>query len=304
MPEWFDIAKGCYETGQYNEAIELAESFIKSHPDDVNVAYAYDIIGLCYAAIEDFPYTNAMSAYTTAIERNTKCESALHNRGLLYMKIAEEDNLSESEKIDALEKAISDINTAISIEPDSWYFHHSAASCHEQWIVVWSEDTESEKIINFFNIALGHYETALELSKRQQGDTKFYNIILNNLTECLAQFGHFWYRSNRYDKAMEYYNKVLKQDPTHAFVLYQIGMTYSSKQENFEEAQDAFKKAQDAFKGIASISTDLGDIEEASTNDEDALTEEERVARTSLYSFFQSVCSVPPPELTSPTCSM
>lgn len=227
------------------KAISPLQKFIQSRKVSIdavaNVAYAFDLLGQCYEAVSID--TAALTCFDEAIQKNLSCASSWHNMGLLYMKSAGnhlEKNLKESAEL--LNGAQVYIHNALKICGDNPLFLHSAASWYEQYIevlesAVEDEDSVQKNIARNFTFAIQYYRKALSACKDQ--DIVLKNIIISNLTECIAQYGHFLYRNGNYSEAQETYLQALQLDPDHLIVINQIGMALF-KQNCFAESRKYF----------------------------------------------------------------
>ena len=79
------------------------------------------------------------------------------------------------------------------------------------------EDAVQKNIASNFSYAIQYYRKALSVCHEQ--DVALKNIILSNLTECLAQYGHHLYKNEDYNKAQETYLEAIHLDPEHLIVI-------------------------------------------------------------------------------------
>ncbi|MBA2710060.1 MAG: tetratricopeptide repeat protein [Tatlockia sp.] len=177
-----------------------------------NVFYAFDLLGQCYEAVNND--AAALKCYQTATEICPSCVSAWHNMGL-YLKSAHQ---------------------LLEIDlPNSAKFFNGAQVFIKKAI----EDKEAtqKNITNNFDYAIHYYRKALGVC--QEKDKGLKNIILSNLTECLAQYGHHLYRNEHYKEAQKFYLEAIYIDPAHLAAISQMGMSFF-KQECFQESRTYF----------------------------------------------------------------
>ncbi|MCW8409642.1 tetratricopeptide repeat protein [Legionella sp. PATHC035] len=227
------------------QAIPALKKFIElrqTNSDEVaNVAYAFDLLGQCYET--ENRNSPALKCYETATKIYPSGASAWNNMGLFYMKSAQhylEADLTNSGRL--FKGAYAFIKKALELCSNNPVFLHSLASWYEQYVevlgrVVEDEETVQKNIASSFNDAIDYYRKALSACSEQE--LALRNIILSNLTECLAQYGHHLYQNKEYRKAQETYLEALSLDPEHLVVMNQIGMALS-KQEQYLEARHYF----------------------------------------------------------------
>ncbi|WED44273.1 tetratricopeptide repeat protein [Legionella cardiaca] len=252
---YFYLGQCHFFCDEKEQAINPLKKFIyleqNNSSEVANVSYAFDVVGQCYeAANKD---TAALRCYETATHVFPSCASAWHNMGLLYLKSAQhylETDLPKSAKF--FNGAQNFIKKALEICSDNPMFLRSIANWYEQYIellkkAIEDEETTQKNITNNFNYAIQYYKKALDVCK--EDDIGLKNIILSNLTECLAQCGHHLYRNKDYKEAQKYYLEAIHLDSDHLIVISQMGMSLF-KQECFQEARNYFssilEKTQDS----------------------------------------------------------
>ncbi|MDP3268274.1 MAG: tetratricopeptide repeat protein [Legionella sp.] len=242
---YFYLGKCYFFCNEMQLAISSLNKFIelKQNTSDeiANAYYAFDLLGQCYEAENND--AAALKCYETATEINPAGASAWHSIGLLYIKFALHDLETDLEQSNHFFKeAKTFLQKALEICSDHPVFLQSIASWYEQYIEVLKRTFEDEnaiqkKIAINFSDAIQYYRKALSGCHEQ--DLALRNIILSNLTECLAQYGHHWYKNNDYKKAQATYLEALHLDPEHLIVINQIGMSFF-KQDCFFEARQYF----------------------------------------------------------------
>ncbi|KTD30830.1 photosystem I assembly protein Ycf3 [Legionella moravica] len=245
-------------------AISSLKKFIElrqSNPDEVaNVSHAFDLLGQCYEM--EHNSKAALTCYETATKIYPSGASAWNNMGLLFIKSAVhylETDLVQSVKL--FRASLAFITKALSISSENPVFLHSVASWYEQYIevvvkVVQDEDAVMNNVAMNFSFAIHYYRKALAVCKEHEVTLR--NIILSNLTECLAQYGHHFYKNNEYLKAQEIYLEALQFDPEHLIVINQIGMSLFK--------QDCFPEARKYFSSILNKTEDTQEIADAWLN--------------------------------------
>ncbi|MDR3503643.1 MAG: tetratricopeptide repeat protein [Legionella sp.] len=242
---YFYLGKCYFFCDEKQQAIFPLKKFIElrqSNSDEVaNVAYAFDLLGQCYEAQnQDMA---ALRCYATATKINPSGASAWNNMGLFYIKSALhylETDLVESAKL--FKGALVFIKKALELGGDNPVFLQSVASWYEQYIevlekAVENEDAIQKNIAGNFCYAIQYYRKALSVCC--EDDIALRTIILSNLTECLAQYGHHLYKNKDYKNAQEIYLEAMHLDPEHLIVINQIGMSLF-KQDCFPEARKCF----------------------------------------------------------------
>lgn len=244
-------------TSPIKKFIELRQSNL----DEVaNVSYAFDLLGQCYETKNKD--TAALRCYETATKIYPSGASAWNNMGLLYIKSALhylETDLSNSAKL--FKGALAFIKKALEICSDNPVFLQSVAGWYEQYIevlerVVEDEDVVQKNIASNFSYAIQYYQKALSVCHEQ--DFALRNIILSNLTECLAQYGHHLYKNKDYKNAQKAYLEAMHFDPEHLIVINQIGMSLFK--------QDCFPEARKYFSSILEKTEDKQEIADAWLN--------------------------------------
>jgi len=243
---YFFLGKACFLCDEKDEAIVYLKQYIEFRKDNLdeiaNISYAFDLLGQCYEASNKGD--DAIECYKVATKINPSCASAWHNLGLLYIKSAqhylEQENLAVSRYL--FSGANFFIKKALEISGDNPVFLNSVASWYEKYIELLEKLTEDEEavqknIANNFQWAIQYYRKALTIC--DETDVNLKNIIISNLTECLAQYGHFLYKSQNLLNAQEYYLEAIKLSPSHLSAINQIGMCWF-KQNNFVEARKYF----------------------------------------------------------------
>lgn len=183
------------------------------------------------------------------------------------MKLVDTD-LSAS--IQAFTRAKENLSKALEFVADNPVFIHSVASWYEAFISALKRQNQdnSTGINECFKAAIFYYEKSLSLSNSKP----LSQIIITNLTECLAQFGHFYYRQGNYELALVEYQATLNTVPNHLIALNQAGMCYF-KQGDFRQAIHYFTESlnysttnedkADSLLNIACAYRKLGNFEKA-----------------------------------------
>jgi tetratricopeptide (TPR) repeat protein len=145
----------------------------------------------------------------------------------------------------------------------------------QQWHA--QEKETPEKIHSNFQLAFEHFQKAW--NSCYKNDVALKNIIVESHTQCLSQYGYFFYKAEDYMQAEKFYLHAMKLTPDHLVSINQMGMI-RSKQNRFEEAITYFssilektddpQEHADAFLNLAYVLRSLGKLSEAKTNLENA----------------------------------
>jgi tetratricopeptide (TPR) repeat protein len=261
---YFYLGKCYFFCDEKQQAISPLKKFIElrqSNLDEVaNVSYAFDLLGQCYEA--ENKDTAALRCYETATKIYPSGASAWNNMGLFYIKSALhylETDLSESAKL--FKGALFFIKKALELCSENPVFLQSAASWYEQYIEVLERAVENgdavqKNIARNFSYAIQYYRKALSVCHEQ--DLALRNIILSNLTECLAQYGHHLYKNKDYENAQKTYLDAMDLDPEHLIIINQIGMSLFK--------QNCFPEARKYFSSILEKTEDKQEIADAWLN--------------------------------------
>jgi tetratricopeptide (TPR) repeat protein len=253
-------AESLYKNDKMQEAIDLLIKVVElnsNNPEEKkSIALAWDLLGQCYVAQsaeaesnKDFEEmkqkdTEADKCYEKALSLDSKCVSALHNRGLLYTKFALsylEKNTRESKCF--FQKACASLLRAQNITViENPLFLHSMACWYEKYVELLKktmmEQAQRDKtVISYYNQAIRGYRRAILNCKKE--DEVLKKIIESNFVECLAQLGHFLWQKGDREQAVLFYLQAMTQDPEHFIVINQIGLYYYGKN-NYEEAKRYF----------------------------------------------------------------
>lgn len=245
-PSTYDSGKAYYLRGDYTTAITTLQNYIDENieiPSERSAcALAYDCMGQCYAALDSD--TEANDCYEKAVRLDDTCASAWHNRGLLSMKQAEQalDSSYHDRGLFLLGCARTHLVKALKLCSTMPMFLHSIASYYERYAEALAQFKQADegtpqKIHTSFGHAISYYEKALAACD----DDTLDKIFSSNFVECLAQYGHYFYRAGHYSDAQNYYKHALGLDPNHLSALNQMGMC-SSREGDFKIARDYFHR--------------------------------------------------------------
>lgn len=230
------LGKAYFLNGQVYEAITHLNSYLENAdetPLQAQIEDAWDTLGQSYAAVKN-------NKQAIVCFKNAHTASAFHNMALVYMNIAA--SKSSESCFQSLSLALNFLETALRQTQDNPMFFHTLASWYEQYMQAlddYSQDKEEpiEQIHGAYHKAKENYLKALSLTK----DNAFKKIIAGNLTECIAQYGHFLYRHKKYQEAQGYYLQVLTTNSLHTSALNQMGMSFFKLGE-FDKAREYFKQ--------------------------------------------------------------
>lgn len=242
---WFYLGQCHFYYVEIKLAISAVKKYLELTQNDLdkpeNRVFALDLLGQCYE--KENNGNAALQSYQDAIKLNQSCSSAWHNMGLLYMKSARhylETDSNNSKKF--FDSARIFILKAMEICAGNPMFLHTIASWHEQYIEILEKATDSEnaiqkKIDANFKHAIQHYIQALLACSEQ--DLTFKDKVISNLAECLAQYGHYFYRNKNYHNALDKYLEAIQLVPCHLAAINQAGMSLF-RQGCFSEAREYF----------------------------------------------------------------
>ncbi|MCW8397742.1 hypothetical protein OQJ26_02935 [Legionella sp. PATHC038] len=157
------LCKTCFLSDEKNEAISYLNRFFElsmNTKNRENWSDAFDLLGQCYAANNQNEV--AISYYFAAIENDFNCVSARYNLGLSYMKLAQ-DYLKSNLKncFILLRDAQIALISVLELCSDNPKFFHTAASWHEQYILLLNQSSAGkymqEEINVHFMCAIHHY---------------------------------------------------------------------------------------------------------------------------------------------------
>lgn len=239
------LGKAYFFNDEKKEAIVHLKKYIEFNQHNAEEAaslgYAFDLLGQCYEANNND--NAAITCYRHATKINPLAASTWHSLALLYIKSAQyylEQDLMNSFK---LFRAAQDfLNKALAISNTNPMFLNTVAGWYKNYIDALEKLTENEEMVqknidNHFKLAVQYYEKALRACSEE--DIGLKNLITENLTTCLAQFGDHLYMAEDFEKALEYYFYTIKLDPKRLGAINQIGMSLF-KLNRFPEARKYF----------------------------------------------------------------
>lgn len=197
---WYYRGMSYYKIGDYTKAISDAEKSLKLNP---NYLQNYTTIGLSYSKLEE--YQKAISSFNKALSEK---ENSLlyYNKALVY------------QKLEMFTEAQNNFSKAIKLEENVKYFWSRAD--------LYYTNKYYKKAIDDYNIAIKLDSTisALFFNKGLSYYANYQNkLALNSFYKSLQlDTNHIeskWYIAlanyelGNYELALDYYNKVEKQNP-------------------------------------------------------------------------------------------
>lgn len=256
IESYFFAGQSCFLCEDRPTAIDLLLTYIKRKKQSLaeidNVPHAFITLAQCYE--EQSNGTMAVFCSLAANKFHSPCAANNHNMGLLFLKFAEgylEKNPNYSIKF--FEGAKSYLLQALKLCSDNPAILHSIAGWHEQFVSVLIKPIE---ITGHFKLAIDYYQQAI--AKCGPSDLILKNIIIENLPECLAQYGHHLYRNGDYPSAQDLYARVIKLDATHLNAITQLGMCFFK--------QNSFAVARAHFSSIPGLTTSPEEMADAWLN--------------------------------------
>lgn len=243
----FKDAVELFKQSKFDEAAALTLGLISRAKEDNDpsvLSLLYDFYGQCFKAKGEI--TSALKFYKLAIATDKSCSSAWHNMGLLYLEMAKATPaFDDIDCLASMHTAYLYFYRAIFIAENSgeitnhYFFLHSMACFHEQYAKALNQldPTQISKIDMYYKNGIQCYKMAIEKCPADSPENSIFKI---NLSECLAQYGHIFYKSNNFKRAEELYKDALKHNPNHIAANNQLGMI-AFKQQNYPQAILFFK---------------------------------------------------------------
>lgn len=216
---------------KYNEAIERLEKLIQINPKS---AQAYALLGISYSDTKD--YDNALKNLNIAISLNATHEGYYY-LGYTYHQ---SDNLAESEK--NYQKALELNDKYIpAIEELAGVFNELKKYVESINLL----ENKIEKEINspriYYLLAEAYYYYP-DFNKAKENFSKVVETIFD--TSSYLHLAEIEKQSGSTEKALEYYNKIIENDPVNTFAYEYAGRLLYDK-DKFNEALTYFKKLAD-----------------------------------------------------------
>lgn len=260
LESYFFAGQSCFLCEERTAAIDLLQTYIKRKKQILieidNVPLAFIALAQCYD--EQGNGAQAVLCSMAANKFHSPCPANYHTMGLLFLKFAEnylEQNPNYSTKL--FEGAKFYLHQALKLCSDSPAILHSIGGWHEKFTsLLIIKQNDPAKITNCFRSAIDYYQQAI--AKCRGEDLILRNIIIENLTECLAQYGHHLYQNGEYQRAQELYTRVIKLDATHFNAITQLGMCYLKR--NF------FAEARAHFSSILALTTNAQEMSDVWLN--------------------------------------
>ncbi|MHB8139387.1 MAG: tetratricopeptide repeat protein [Smithellaceae bacterium] len=195
--EWFEKGFAAVASGNYTDAVT---AYSKAIENNLQSAAAYRNRGIAYENLGK--YDQAILDYNRAIKINPKQAAAYNNRGTAYGKLGK------------FSQAIPDFNKAIQISPQDAEAYYNRGLSYDD--------------LGNYNQAIKNYNKAIEI---KPDNANAYN-----------NRGAAYYRLGNYNKAIMDYNEVVKINPQDAVAHYNKGLSYLSL-ENYHQAIIDFNEA-------------------------------------------------------------
>ncbi|HXB40914.1 MAG TPA: tetratricopeptide repeat protein [Bacteroidia bacterium] len=237
--KFFNSGVAFYEKGDFTNAIK---DFSKALEFRTKISDSYLLCNLYLNRALCRMYLGSADAVNDAAEAvNLKPEYArsYYVRAMAYARIMHD-----------FDKAVADLDNALSLKPDEPDFLFLKASCYREK----KQPKESLKIINqileadskskealkergSIYLELHDYETAIkDFTKVLEYEPNNFGSLCN-LASCLCEL-------KKFDEALTYYLKAIEADSTEAYVVYNnIGYFINFEQKDYKKAIEAFDKA-------------------------------------------------------------
>ncbi|MCK4533186.1 tetratricopeptide repeat protein [bacterium] len=236
-----------YKAGNYQQAIDIYTTAIKSNPDN---AFLYNNRALAYYRLKEKgkkeneekseekgkKYDQVISDYTKAIELKPDYKTAYFNRGLTYFKNGSWRNN------EPYQKAIEDFSKAIELDPDYVDAYYNRGLAYN-------------KCVHYYNKPFSEEDKA----KYTQAIVDFNKVLELDITYKLALAGkaNAIYRYGNWTEAEKIYNEALQSEREIVDKVSKKGLAgvYYSRGRNYLNFID-IKKASDDFKQVIQLEPD------------------------------------------------
>jgi len=195
--EWFEQGFATAASGNFSDAVTAYTKAVENNPE---FAAAYRNRGIAYTNLGK--HNQAILDYNKAIKINPKQAAAYNNRGTAY------GNLGK------FSQAIPDFNKAIQLYPQDAEAHYNRGLSYEQ--------------LGNYNQAIKNYNKSIEINPNH---SNAYNNI-----------GVAYYKLGNFNQAIMSFNEAIKINPQDAETHYNKGLSYLSL-ENYNQAILNFNEA-------------------------------------------------------------
>ena len=195
--EWFEQGFATAASGNFSDAVTAYTKAVENNPE---FAAAYRNRGIAYTNLGK--HNQAIGDYNKAIKINPKQAAAYNNRGTAY------GNLGK------FSQAIPDFNKAIQLYPQDAEAHYNRGLSYEQ--------------LGNYNQAIKNYNKSIEINPN-------HSNAYNNL-------GVAYYKLGNFNQAIMSFNEAIKINPQDAETHYNKGLSYLSL-ENYNQAILDFNEA-------------------------------------------------------------
>ena len=195
--EWFEQGFATAASGNFSDAVTAYTKAVENNPE---FAAAYRNRGIAYTNLGK--HNQAILDYNKAIKINPKQAAAYNNRGTAY------GNLGK------FSQAIPDFNKAIQLYPQDAEAHYNRGLSYEQ--------------LGNYNQAIKNYNKSIEINPN-------HSNAYNNL-------GVAYYKLGNFNQAIMSFNEAIKINPQDAETHYNKGLSYLSL-ENYNQAILNFNEA-------------------------------------------------------------
>ena len=195
--EWFEKGFATAASGNFSDAVTAYTKAVENNPA---FAAAYRNRGIAYANLGK--HNEAILDYNNAIKINPKQAAAYNNRGTAY------GNLGK------YSRAIPDFNKAIQLSPQDAEAHYNRGLSYEQ--------------LGNYHQAIKNYVKSIEINPKHAN--AYHNL------------GVAYYKLGNFNQAIVSFNEAIKINPQDAETHYNRGLSYLSL-ENYHQAILDFNEA-------------------------------------------------------------
>jgi tetratricopeptide (TPR) repeat protein len=195
--EWFEKGYATAASGNFSDAVTAYTKAVENNPQ---FAAAYRNRGIAYTNLGK--HNQAIGDYNKAIKINPKQAVAYNNRGTAY------GNLGK------FSQAIPDFNKAIQLYPQDAEAHYNRGLSYEQ--------------LGNYHQAIKNYNKSIEINPKHAN--AYHNL------------GVAYYKLGNFNQAIVSFNEAIKINPQDAETHYNKGLSYLSL-ENYQQAIVDFNEA-------------------------------------------------------------
>ncbi len=226
MPTYYYLGKSLLSLKSFHPAKHYFQKLIDSQSEAQSEAGQktsdyYDSLAMCEQHLGEHELAN--QHYDLALSHDSKNQSALHNKALLGLILAEQIEHHTEAYTHLKTKSIELLTELLAYNNT----HEYAWNTKARWFEL---DEKYDEATQFYLKAKQYCP---------ESDSQLRQIISTNLAQCAAQAGHIYYKAGDYSSAIQYYRIALQEDKTVTPALYHLGWSYYFSK-LYDEAQTQF----------------------------------------------------------------